>query len=159
MSNGITEETSNDWKPNRKEIYPILVSFAQQAEANSWNRFNNFLMFSSILILSWATIYTQVDRIKFAQLLMSLIAILGLLSGFIWAALGYRSRKFTTFFLREGSKIDCSANEGCNPCLRSLQLRDQFKFQFLGSFYILIGIPLFFSGFYLILFFVSLLIK
>ena len=36
------------WVPKRKEAYSVWVSFSQQEEANSWNRFYNFLMFSTI---------------------------------------------------------------------------------------------------------------
>ena len=75
----------------------------------------------------------------------------------MWVALGYRSRKFVTFFLEEGAKLEEGAEVGCQVCKRSLEARDKFWFPFLGSYNILRFTPLAFSAFYLILFIVSVL--
>ncbi len=147
----------DNWVPTRRDAYPALVSFAQQAEANSWNRFYNFLMFSTILILAWSTIYSQSSRPKCASIVLALIAVVGGVSGVAWSGLGYRGRKYVTFFLEEGARIDGAAADGCRVCWRAIDTRQEFQFPFLGSFYVLIGTPLVFSALYIVLFIASLL--
>jgi hypothetical protein len=133
------------------------VSFAQHAEAISWNRFYNFLMFSTILILAWSTIYSQSNRPKCAPVVMALISVVGMLSGVAWSGLGYRGRMYVNFFLEQGAGIDANAAEDCRVCKWAIETREKFKFSFLGSFYILTIAPLVFSGLYVVLFAVSLM--
>ena len=44
-----------------KEVYASLVQMTISAETVSWNRFYNFLMFNTILVLAWATIWVSKD--------------------------------------------------------------------------------------------------
>jgi hypothetical protein len=147
---------SNEWLPTRKDAYTALVAIVQHAEATSWNRFYNFLMFSTILVLAWSTIYSQSSRPKSASLVMALIAVVGILSGLAWSVLGYRGRKFVKHYLEEGEKIDKTAAEGCRLFHRTITFGNEYDLRFLNSTSILIGTPLVFSALYLVLFIVSL---
>jgi hypothetical protein len=123
-----------------KEAYPTWVGFVHQAEANSWNRFYVYLVFNSILILAWSTIYSQSNRPRCAAVVMVWMCVVGFASGPVWAWLGYRGRKHHTVFLEAAANIEAGAAANCQVCRRILQLREEDFPQF-SSFYILIGTP------------------
>src|SRR5258708_25499318 len=140
---GAQPPAGNDaWIPTRKEAYHAWVNFVQHDEATSWNRFYNFLMFSSILILTWSTIYSQSGRLKSAAGVMALISVVGMSSGLVWCGLGYRGRKYLEFYLGGGAKLDENAAEECQVCKRSIDFGKQIhlwrlNLSFLGSRYVL----------------------
>ncbi len=81
-------------KISPKVIYSGLLSLVIHAEAVRWNRFNNFLMVNSILLLAWATIYTYKDISLMRSIVLMLISFIGLFSGLIWSGLGIRGSTF-----------------------------------------------------------------
>src|SRR5689334_16945598 len=91
-----------------KDLYPSLVQMITHAENISWNRFNNFLMFSTILILSWATVWVA-NSPQSRMMFLVAICILGGLSGVFWAALGYRGRSFLSAYLKMAADLEADS--------------------------------------------------
>lgn len=131
---------------NKKEdlVYQSLPSLINNAESISWNRFNNFLLFNSILILSWATIYANISE-KITtnhSFLLGGICILGLTISIIWCALGFRGRSNVVLFLKIGKNIESNYAENHKPITEAAKLRDTQPFSWSGSIYVLTMTPL-----------------
>ena len=124
---------------NDKDVYQTLVIHVTAAESISWNRFNNFLLFNSILILAWVTLYTQRSQPEQYALLLSVLSALGIVSGHFWAGLGLRGRNNVSKFLSIGKNIESElgAWKGKGPFSQAIQLRDTGSFPLCGSIYIL----------------------
>jgi hypothetical protein len=84
----VLQATQGDNMVSRGELYSALVQMVNNAESISWNRFYNFLMGNSILVLAWATIYASQDRSTLTSIVLSAICVFGAGSGIVWAALG-----------------------------------------------------------------------
>lgn len=144
-----------------KELYPSLVQMIIHAETISWNRYYNFLMFNTILILAWATIYIQHPRPYLAQVVLATMCVIGGVSGVTWAALGYRGRKFLYEYINLAVKFEKDLT--CwSPELRQFQLLtltkawiNSFPYGWSGSRYLLTVGALAFTFFYMLLFYVS----
>ncbi|MBU0533344.1 MAG: hypothetical protein KJ887_00890 [Candidatus Omnitrophica bacterium] len=132
--------------PNKTKnlIYQALPALINGAESISWNRFNNFLLFNSILILAWATIYANINEeiTTNHSFLLGGICILGLAISFIWCALGFRGRSNVDLFLKIGKAIESNYPEGHKPITEAAKLRDTQPFSWSGSTYILTITPL-----------------
>jgi hypothetical protein len=76
-----------------KDVYAVLTQMIVQLENISWSRFYNFLMGSSILVLSWATLYVSGPKSPYTTSVLLLLCLIGILSGPIWAKLGKRARQ------------------------------------------------------------------
>ena len=66
-----------------KELYPSLVQLRIHADSVTWNRFYNFLMFNSILVLAWATVYAAHPRPIGAWAVLVAFCFFGGLSGVV----------------------------------------------------------------------------
>jgi hypothetical protein len=143
---------------NDEDVYQTLVSHATAAENISWSRFNNFLLFNSILILAWVTLYTQPSHPEQYALLLSVLSALGIVSGHFWAGLGLRGRNNVSKFLAIGKNIESKLgawNEK-GPFSNAIQLRDSGPFALCGSIYILTFGPFVSSILHIILLYLSL---
>ena len=101
-------------------LYPSLVQLVIHAETINWNRFYNFLMSNSILILAWATIYAQ-QLPDFATTVLVVISVLGLVSCIAAAALGWRGTGYLEKYVDLGVRIE--ADEEC----WGTNLADEYK--------------------------------
>jgi hypothetical protein len=90
----------------RKDAWESYVSFVQQTESNSWTRFYNFLMFSSILALAWATIFSQTTRPPFASFVLTVLSGIGLASSVTWSMLGERSRNWVQWCMERCIQLE-----------------------------------------------------
>jgi len=132
-----------------KDRYAAIIQLIVVAETTSWNRFYNFLMFASVLIVAWAAIYSQSTPPKGATFIMASISVFGFISGFAWGGLGWRGRAMQKIFVDEGKKLEertPGPAEGqpphVNPCAIAAEKRDSMKFSKFSSFYLLIGVPI-----------------
>ena len=142
-----------------KDRYSAAVQLAVLEETTSWNRFDNFLLFVSILILSWVTIYSQTTPPKYATTIMVSLSALGVVSGLAWAVLGWRGHKFVATFLDLGSRIERNLGSeetpAINPCHEMSSARATLRFHWVGSYYPLIGVPILCSVLFLLMLFAS----
>lgn len=122
--------------------YEAYIGFAQHAEANSWTRFYNFLVFNTILILAWSTIYSQTDRQAYSTFVLALFCIVGASSGFTWYALGKRGREFASFFLEKAAEFETSRPKNLQVCNSVLDKRKSLPHPRLGSYGHLVSWPL-----------------
>ncbi len=143
---------------NDKDVYQALVTFVTAAESISWNRFNNFLLFNSILILAWVTLYTQRSQPEQYAVLLSVLSALGFVSGYFWSGLGLRGRNNVSKFLSIGKNIESELDawKGKGPFSHAIQLRDSGTFDLCGSIYILTFGPFVSSILHIILLYLSL---
>ena len=145
--------------PYQDKAYNAFVQLVMHAENISWNRFYNYLMAMTFLILAWATIYVADSDLPMIKVILISISILGFLSGLFWAALGYRGRCFLFEYAKKGSEIEKDttiwSENNFKPLTYSIELRDNLPFGFFGSRFILVTVPILISILYAILFFAS----
>ncbi len=145
-----------------KELYPSLVQMIIHAENITWNRFYNFLVFNTILVLSWTTVWTATNAPQSRPVVLVSICILGSLSGIFWAALGYRGRAFLSEFMNMAKEFEADSSvwpkdlEKYKHATKAIELRDSLCYSWAGSRVLLIGGPLIFTVIYGILLVVSL---
>ncbi|HEV3142477.1 MAG TPA: hypothetical protein VGZ47_01180, partial [Gemmataceae bacterium] len=138
-----------------KDRYSAIVQLVVVSETTSWNRFYIFLVFASILILAWTTIYSQSSPPKCATIIMASMSAVGFIAGLAWAGLGWRGRTFVNKFVELGRQLEGSAEaqaqqqaaaqhqqQAVNPLTEAEAARDSFSFGHVGSYYLLIGGPL-----------------
>jgi hypothetical protein len=138
-----------------KEAYPALVQLVIHAESITWNRFYNFLMGNSILVLAWATIFVSPASAKTeAKAVLAAICLLGAASGIAWAALAVRGRRFLFDFVTLGQMLEtgqpnwASSLKAVKPLSKAADLRDNQAFRWAGSLYLLVLGSLAFSVLY-----------
>jgi hypothetical protein len=159
-------QTSNDI-PNEKlmvstkEIYSGLVQLTIHAETITWNRFNNFLVGNTILVLAWATIFASDNFLNGKTFILAALCILGAISGPFWAALGERGRKFLDEYIDLAVEIEKSKYFP-NQLYKYKQFTitknkiHTLPYGWAGSRYILRVWPLIFTLLYIVLLIVSL---
>jgi hypothetical protein len=137
------------------EAYPALVQLVIHAESISWNRFYNFLMGNSILVLAWATIFVSRAACTVAgRSVLAAICMLGAASGVAWAALSFRGRRSLFVFLDLGQTLErgkppwTSELGELTPLSTAANLRDKQAFGWAGSLYLLVIGSLAFSALY-----------
>lgn len=59
-----------------KEIYSALVHLIIHAESITWNRFYNYLMGNSILVLAWTMVFASKVESVWVSFVMVLICVL-----------------------------------------------------------------------------------
>ena len=143
------------------DVYKSLLHLMVHAENTSWNRFNIFLVFNSILLLASATLIAG-DQFLMRGVVLTLFCIIGAAGGILWAALGYRGRKFHDNYLSTLRKFEEQHmvqlfDKALLPGAVTSTVRDGFSWSNLGSsFALLICFPLVFSGLYVFLLWVPL---
>jgi hypothetical protein len=141
-----------------KEAYPSLIQLVIHAETITWNRFYNFLMANSILVLAWATLFasSKADWLT-GKVVLSAISLSGAVSGIAWAALSVRGRRFLFDFVSLGQLIEGGETlwptslKEVQPLTKAANLRDQQAFRWAGSLFVLVYGALAFTALYSIL--------
>lgn len=142
-------------------LYPSLVQMIIHAETISWNRFYNFLMFNTILILAWSTIYVAQPRPAVAAAVLGTMALLGAVSGVAMAGLGVRGRKFLDEYVELAEKIEADGKcwaaelEKYKPLTLTKDCIKKFPHGWTGSRYLLTWGSVAFAVFHVFLFHVS----
>lgn len=140
-----------------KTVYSALVQLVIHAESITWNRFYNFLMANSILVLAWAVIYVSRSYSPIVTITLLSICILGGLSGPFWAGLGFRGRKFLDVYVKLASNIEADTSLWPNtilqykPFSKTRDLIRSLPCGWSGSRYILVAAPLAFMILYIVL--------
>lgn len=143
------------------ELYASLVQMIIHAENITWNRFYNFLVFNTILVLSWATVWIA-NSPQSRTVVLVAICILGGLSGIFWGALGYRGRTFLNEYMKMAAEFEADLAvwpnniERYRHATRALALRDSLSYSWAGSRVLLISGPLSFTVLYVVMLVVSL---
>ena len=119
-----------------KEVYWSLIELTMHAETATWGRFNNFLVFNSILVVSWATLWVSDKYVPLG--IYSAVCALGVLSGVFWGLLGHRGRNFQKRFSEMAATLETeSLSRGTGPMKVAVELRETLPFSFAGSYWIL----------------------
>ncbi len=100
---------------SKDDHYRTCLQLLDLAESTSWNRFYNFLMCNSILVLAWATLYAQDQPPWPTRVVLALIATLGGVSGVLWAALGKCGREITTAHVNQAHKLEPECLDPSTP--------------------------------------------
>jgi hypothetical protein len=79
----------------RYETSKDMVVFNEQLR---WTKFYNSLVFNSILLLGWATIYAGSDKAPLKSFVLVLICVLGAGLSIFWGALGRRTSEYLDLF-------------------------------------------------------------
>ena len=90
-----------------RDFYASLTQLVIHTESISWNRFSNFLLYNSFLILAWATIFVSSKSSTCeGRIILLLICLIGGLSGIAWADLGKRGRRYLRRYFETASSIE-----------------------------------------------------
>jgi hypothetical protein len=150
-------------KISAKEVYSALVQLVIHAESITWDRFNNFLMGNSILVLAWATIFVSTTDSRMTTFVLSAICILGVLIGPAWAALGVRGSKYHEKYVDLASNME--KNSTCwpdeldkhKPFAQTEDIRDASRKHWSTSYFLLQAGPWCFTILYIVLLVASLI--
>jgi len=129
-------------------IYAALVNLVGQAESVSWARFNNFLVFNSILLLAWATLVAGQD-FPVRNIVLKLICFVGMGGGILWSVLGYRGRSFHNLYVLKAKDFEEKFVKGgiagdVLPFIATQEHRDKLGLSNVASsFALLICLPFF----------------
>jgi hypothetical protein len=143
-----------------KEAYLALVQLIIHAESTTWNRFYNFLMGNSILVVAWAALFASNSKSDATPVLVT-ICLLGAFGGIAWAALAVRGRRNLNEFVELGKLIEAESSlwttalAAVKPLSKAADLRETQAFPWAGSFYLLVFGSLAFSVLYSVMLIVS----
>jgi hypothetical protein len=98
------------------ELHNSITQLLTNAESISWNRFNNYLISITLLLLVWAAIF--INSTCLGKLLLIVIAAFGLLVSFAWICVGYRSRAYVDLFIEIGCALESKC---CNDENNTIQ--------------------------------------
>jgi hypothetical protein len=123
----------------------------------TWNRFSNYLLFTSVIIVAWATLWASgSDAGRNGKVLVGL-CLLGIVSGPYWAALGYRGRKMLDAIEKMGRTFEQDPNlwperlRAYKQTEMFLGLRDKLPGRWAGSFWLHTCAPLVMTVLYLVM--------
>ena len=139
-------------------LYQLISQKTMNAESVSWSRFHYFLIFNSILILAWTTVFTANPPVVSAGCILPLISLLGIISGFFWAFLGLRSRIYLNEYIAHGVEMERhsavwpSHLNHVTPCTTEARRR---PYHFCRSTVVLFVMPLLVSATHAMLFYIS----
>lgn len=155
---------SETMRTGPSDAYASIVQLVVHAEAITWNRFYNFLMGNTLLILGWATLFAASSACATqSRIAQAALCVLGALSGIPFAALSYRGRKYLMDFVDLGAAIENSvawpADLPQKPLGMTVKTRGEYPFPWAGSYFILTGSCLLFTVLHLLLLFVSIGVK
>ena len=91
-------------KIGHSEVYQSYRDLLIHTETMVWRRFTTYLVFTSLLILAWTTLFTAPTSSAWGKLVMTALSVLGMLSGLAWAEVGRRG-KASVKGCREEAKI------------------------------------------------------
>lgn len=146
-----------------KEVYSSIVQFVCALESSTWNRFYNYLMGNSILILAWATVFASNINPVIVLLVLASICFFGGLSGLFWSATAERGKKFMMVYLELGKKLEENPNlfpkdlSQYKHFTENLRLSETLPKGWGGSYRILKYGPLSFTILYVVLLLASIL--
>src|SRR5438552_2911872 len=91
---------------SRKDLYAAIIQMVIHAETISWNRFYNFLMGNSVLVVAWAAVFSSQAVSVLVSIVLSVICLFGVCSGIVWAELGKRSREHVDKHFNQGRDVE-----------------------------------------------------
>ena len=136
-------------KECEKDLYTALVQLTIHGQENKLQTLNLYLVFNSIIILAWATLFSSDSLILTAKLASTFFCILGILLALVWMVLGWDYANASDLFSEFAERIESKFPE----CMRPLQCRAKQKEKKvpIGSRTLLILIPIFFLLMYIFL--------
>ena len=105
-------ETNHSQRPMETEVYQVLANLVMHSEQIRWTRLNSFLVVNSIFILAWAAVFDISNAIPFRSILLLMICVPGLIGGFIWSVLGWRSSNYLDDFHKAAEKLEKGFPDG-----------------------------------------------
>ena len=149
--NDDAEKTERQGDITPSGTYNVLSNLVVHAEQVRWTRLNNFLIANTIFVLAWAGVFSS-SAIAFPvkQIALTWICVPGLVSGFLWGVLGWRSSKYHDLFNKLVVSLEKSHAGGLpNPFTRAEPIRAQARRQRVtSSRFLVTWIPVGFSLLY-----------
>ena len=145
-------EPSNNEREKKelyKGLYPALVNLVIHGQENKLQTLNLYLLFNSIIIVAWATLFSATPLILTVKIACTLFCSLGILLAIIWMPLGWDYANASDHFSKSAECLENNLPE----CIRTLQERAKQKEQKLpiGSRMLLFLVPIFFLLAYVVL--------
>ncbi len=135
--------------------YGSIVQLVIHAENISWNRFNNFLLADSVLVIAWATIYSSEQDSCASRVIQSLICLLGFLFGIAWASLAWRSRDYVDMYFNLGRRVENGKDISEIKLFQRPPCSQPCNFKLISSRFLITAVPILFAVLYLVMIFVT----
>jgi len=128
------DDPSNKDRIGKQDIYAAIIQLIIHADNISWNRFNNFLVGNSVLAVAWATIFGSSKPSFQANMILTVITLIGIYASKIWYGLGLNSRNYLDKYIKQGVRLEESeATEGVErnhlPVVLTRKMQIQTKTQ------------------------------
>jgi hypothetical protein len=88
-----------------KIAYEATVQHWIHAEETRWSLLNNYFTGCSILLLTWAAVFTSHD-VPYRRLISGLLAGTGLIISILWARLSHRANEFVYAYGELGVRLE-----------------------------------------------------
>lgn len=99
------EHTIHLMEEHLKTAYDATVQHWVHAEETRWSLVTNYFTGSSILLLTWAAVFTS-EHVSHRKLISGVFALIGLVISIVWAVLAYRSNAFVIAYREEAAKLE-----------------------------------------------------
>jgi hypothetical protein len=138
-------------------IYSALVQEGIHTESITWNRFSNYLLFSSVLIVAWATLWASGSDVGRNGKVLVGLCLLGIVSGGYWAMLGYRGRRMLDEIEKLGRDLERNTDFWPEAFVKYrqtemlLKMRDELPGKWFATLAIHTGAPIVISVLYLVM--------
>ena len=131
------------------DLYDLTVRLAMHSQENKLQTLNLYLVFNSILLLAWTTLFPLSSTNLGAKLAASLFCVLGLLFALVWLPLGWDYANASDSFSKMAEHLEEKLPQGLRP-LRSRAEQKGNKVP-IGSRTLLLLVPLVFLMSYIFL--------
>jgi hypothetical protein len=131
--------------------YSSIVQLVIHAENISWNRFNNFLLTDSVLVIAWATIYSSGQNYCASRAIQYLICLLGVFFSISWAMLAWRSRDYVDMYFNLGRRLENGADISKIKLFQRPSCAQPYNLKLISSRFLTTATPIFFAVLYLVM--------
>jgi hypothetical protein len=100
---------------HRFDLYDLAVRLAMHSQENKLQTLNLYLVFNSIILLAWVTLFSAVSPNFTAKLVSTLLCILGVLFALVWLPLGWDYANASDSFSELAERLEDQFPEGERP--------------------------------------------
>lgn len=135
-------------------VYPIVVQLWAHAEQIRWTLLYNFLVASTILLLSWATIFASSGSSRIKTVVLIILCVVGFLLSMVWVALGRRGSSFVRMYTELGHQLEA---DGSQTAITPFRQAEHHRTRLTGiaswvpTYKVMVFVPAIFAVFYIVL--------
>ena len=114
--------------------YNNVIQLVVHSDNLTWQRFYYFLVFNSIFLLVWATIFSSNSNDWIKSCLLIFFSLIGLLVSVLWGPIAIRrGRIYQDYYMAWARQIERNRPSECDIFTKQVDLTEGFKIHFLGD--------------------------